>query len=591
MLDRPQHRLRASSQGTYTSPAVFAEEQAAIFDEDWVMVARAGALAQPGAYLTARLGPRPVAVVRQDDGTLRAFANVCLHRYARLLDGVGRARRIVCPYHAWTYDLAGRLIGLPDRDGFCAVATRDLALEELACEEHLGFVFVALRHGLTPVATRLAALSELLAPYRLATWQDRHIVHQEVWEGNWKFVVENFIESYHTTYAHKGSIGPTNPTDLAERGPTGHAHFNTHSNSYRPEDLPPVHNPRLGEADRNKFHVVGLYPNGLAAVDANFMWWMALEPVTAERTQARWGLSFAPEAMAEMADAEDFVARIRRTIEIATVEDKEMVARAQDGAGFGDTTIALAGDFSNGNDGIVSKTARSVAGLEGGTIHLFELTVSHYLLSRALEENGLSLRDVNTVNITDADITPAYVGSAQIEHAVAWNPMLMTMNASVDGSAIIFDSSSTPEEIVDVMLFHTETVAQHPDFVRAVVGAWYETMQIMSGAQGEEARAEMIADLADMSGGSVEDFQAQLDSTRMYYDPKDAYELLTSERHKKTWDFVRTFSYDVGLFGEMAESKDFVGIEFPDGDILGNPENVKLRINADFTAMAVNGDL
>ena len=67
--------------------------------------------------------------------------------------------------------------------------------------------------------------------------------------------------------------------------------------------------------------------------------------------------------------------------------------------------------------------------------------------------------------------------------------------------------------------------------------------------------------------------------------------LLTSDRHKKTWDFVRTFSFDVGLFGESAPDKDFVGIEFPDGEILGDPNNVQLRINADFTKMAVDGEL
>lgn len=260
-------------------------------------------------------------------------------------------------------------------------------------------------------------------------------------------------------------------------------------------------------------------------------------------------------------------------------------------AGGVDTTIALAGDFSNGNDGILSKTVEDVASLKGETIHLFELTVSHYLLSRALEENGLSLRDVNTVNITDADIAPAYIGSGDIKHAVAWNPMLLAMNQGVEGSKRIFDSSKTPEEIVDVMLFHTDTVAEHPEFVKAFVGAWYETMEIMSGKKGEEAQTAMIADLADMSGGTVEDYQAQLDSTKMYYDPAEAYDLMTSDRHKTTWDFVRTFSFDVGLFGESAPDKDFVGIEFPDGSILGDPDNVKLRINADFTKMAIDGEL
>jgi NitT/TauT family transport system substrate-binding protein len=258
-------------------------------------------------------------------------------------------------------------------------------------------------------------------------------------------------------------------------------------------------------------------------------------------------------------------------------------------AGGVDTSVVLAGDFSNGNDGILSKTVDSVAALEGETIHLFELTVSHYLLSRALEMNDMSLPDVSTVNITDADIAPAYIGSDEIAHAVAWNPMLLQMEQSVEASKLIFDSSQTPEEIVDVMLMHTETVKEHPEVAKALVGAWYETMELMGS--GTPEAEEMIADLADMSGGSVEDYKAQLDKTKMYYDPAEALDLMTSERHKTTWDFVRTFSYEVGLFGENAESPDFVGIEFPDGSILGDPENVKLRIDSSFTDMAAKGEL
>lgn len=279
-----------------------------------------------------------------------------------------------------------------------------------------------------------------------------------------------------------------------------------------------------------------------------------------------------------------FVARDLDAMAVASMDGLTIPA-----AGGVDTTIALAGDFSNGNDGIVSKTADSVKDLKGETVHLFELTVSHYLLSRALEAEGMSLRDVKTVNITDADIGPAYIGSDEIKHAVTWNPVLLQMENAVEGDKRIYDSASTPEEIVDVMLFHTDTVESDPDFVKAFVGAWYETMQIMSG--GDAAAEAMIADLADMSGGSVEEYKAQLASTKMYYTAEEAYAAMTAPKHKEVWDFVRTFSYDVGLFGEDAPSKDFVGIEFPDGTVLGDEGNVKLRINAEFTKMAVEGKL
>ncbi|TVQ57233.1 MAG: aromatic ring-hydroxylating dioxygenase subunit alpha [Rhodobacteraceae bacterium] len=335
MLDRDAvHTLRAGAQRDYTDPAVLAREQEALFDRDWVMVTRAGAAPNPGDYVAAKLGERPIAVVRQKDGTLRAFANFCLHRYVKLLEGSGNARRIVCPYHAWTYDISGQLIGVADREGFCNVDTRDMALEELACDVWEGFVFVSRRLDLAPVSQRLSKLSDYLAHYAVGSYEDRHFVETEIWEGNWKAVVENFIESYHTTYSHKGSIGPTNPTKLAE---PGHAHegFSIHSNSYAPEHLPEVHNAAIDADERRQFHVVSLYPNGVAAIDPNFMWWMAMEPLGPGRTNARWGVSFSPAAMAGMADPEKFVADIVRVLEIATEEDQEMVRRVQEGAAFG----------------------------------------------------------------------------------------------------------------------------------------------------------------------------------------------------------------------------------------------------------------
>lgn len=327
-------RLRAAPQQAYTDEELFAEEQRLIFDREWVLIGRGGTMPEAGDYITARVGKRPVVAIRQKDGSLRAFANFCLHRYARLLDGRGHVGRIVCPYHAWTYDISGALVGITDRDGFCDVDKRDLALEELACQEWQGFVFVARAGDLAPVSERLAALGEHLRRYGLEHYEDRHAVDNEIWQANWKLVFENFVECYHVTYAHKQSIGPTNPTKLAELGPRDQEHFSIHHNPYRVEDYPQVHNEALDADERRQLHVIGIYPNGLMAVDPNFLWWMMLEPLGIDRTNARWGLAFSPDAMRGMADAEGFVEKIREVIRIATDEDKEVVARVQDGVGF-----------------------------------------------------------------------------------------------------------------------------------------------------------------------------------------------------------------------------------------------------------------
>ncbi|MBB96596.1 MAG: hypothetical protein CML68_18610 [Rhodobacteraceae bacterium] len=332
--------IEAAPQSAYTDPAVLQAEMRAVFESDWVMVGRAGIIPEPGDYFTCLVGAKPVVVIRQQDGSIAAMGNFCLHRYARLLDGAGTAKRIVCPYHHWTYQMTGELMGVPDRKGFDEDTIKGRRLDPLACEVVLGFIYVSVRHDLPPVADRLKGLAPLIEAFDLGAYEDRVVQHEELWEGNWKLVIENFIESYHTTYTHPRSIGPTNPGHAAEFGPWGDPGFAIHSNSYRDEDIPETCIPALTEDEKRRFYVMSLFPNGLAALDPNFVWWMSLEPLGPGRANARWGLSFAPGRMAQP-DADAFVRSICEVIGIATGEDKEMVVRVQDGAAFASTTPGL----------------------------------------------------------------------------------------------------------------------------------------------------------------------------------------------------------------------------------------------------------
>ena len=331
----PDAPLRGALQAEYTSQAVFDRELTQVFDQDWVLVGRQGTIPNPGDYMTASMGRRPIVCLRQKDGSIRAFANFCLHRYAQLLNGRGTVGRIVCPYHAWTYETTGRLIGITDPNGFGTACKDNMGLRELGCEVWLGFVFVSLRRDLPSIARKLAPLATHLAHYELDTYEDRYVIDDEIWAGNWKFVYENFVECYHVTHAHKGSIGPTNPTRLAETGPRGEAQFSVHYNPYRPEDYPEIHNEALDGDERRRLLVIGIYPNGLVAIDANFVWWMMLEPQALDRTNGRWGLSFSPKAMRNMKDPAGYAEKIREVIRIATDEDKRVVAAVQKGAAFG----------------------------------------------------------------------------------------------------------------------------------------------------------------------------------------------------------------------------------------------------------------
>ncbi len=250
-----------------------------------------------------------------------------------------------------------------------------------------------------------------------------------------------------------------------------------------------------------------------------------------------------------------------------------------------DSTALIIGDFSNGNDGIVSKTAKDVAGLANSEVYLVELSVSHYLLARALEEAALSERDLTVVNMSDADLVGAFTSSDDIGHVVTWNPLLAEVAAYPDASKL-FDSSQIPGEIIDMMVVNTEVLDANPDFGKALTGAWYETMALMAG--DDEAAIAARTAMAEASGTDLAGYDAQLASTQMFFDPAEAVAFTESPDLVTTMDSVRQFSDRHGL---LEGGVDYVGIGFPDGSTLGDEGNIKLRFTPAFMAMAAEGAL
>jgi NitT/TauT family transport system substrate-binding protein len=256
-------------------------------------------------------------------------------------------------------------------------------------------------------------------------------------------------------------------------------------------------------------------------------------------------------------------------------------------AGGVDSTALISGDYSDGNDGVVLKGGKSLKNIKGQNVNLVELSVSHYLLARALDTVGMSERDVRVVNTADADIVSAFV-SPDVTATVTWNPQLNEVRKA-EGAAMVFDSSKVPGEIIDLMVVNTETLKQSPALGKALVGAWYETLALMKdgGPKGTEALTAM----ATASGTDLTGYKSQLATTKMFYTPAEAVAFATNPDLVKSMDLVRTFSFDHGLLGEGARTVDAVGIAFPGGKVLGDAKNVKLRFDADTMKMAAEGKL
>ncbi|MEQ8695569.1 MAG: putative urea ABC transporter substrate-binding protein, partial [Bauldia litoralis] len=257
------------------------------------------------------------------------------------------------------------------------------------------------------------------------------------------------------------------------------------------------------------------------------------------------------------------------------------------GGGGLESTALIIGDFSNGNDGIVSKTAKTIADLKGSQLNLVELSVSHYLLARALDTARLKEKDIKVVNTSDADMVAAFKTSG-VKTVVTWNPLLSEV-AKEPGAKVLYTSAQIPGEIIDMMVVNTQTLKENPAFGKALVGAWYEIMSIMS--KNDKAGIEARTAMGKKSGTDLAGYDAQLKSTKMFYKPADAVAFATSPELVKTMDKVRNFLFSHNILGEGAKSADFTGMAFPDGKTLGDTKRVKLRFDATYMKMAADGKL
>jgi NitT/TauT family transport system substrate-binding protein len=257
-------------------------------------------------------------------------------------------------------------------------------------------------------------------------------------------------------------------------------------------------------------------------------------------------------------------------------------------AGGVDSTALIVGDFSNGNDGVVLKgQGKKLEDIKGQKVNLVELSVSHYLLVRGLTGIGLRERDVKIVNTSDADVVAAFSTTASTA-VVTWKPQLSTVLATANAQ-LVFDSSKIPGEILDLMVVNTATLAANPKLGKALVGAWYETLSLMSknDAAAQAARTAM----AKASGTDLAGYASQLATTHLFVTPTDAFQFVTADSIVKTMDLVRKFSFDHGILGQGAGSADVVGIQFPGGKVLGDAKNLKMRFDPSYMKMALDGTL
>ncbi len=186
----------------FTSEEIFQQEWERIFARQWLCIGRGSELAQPGSYVLADVGAENLIVTRDTAGAVHAFFNVCRHRGARVCsEPTGARTSLQCPYHAWTYDLHGRLIGAPTMQDVAGFDRADYPLIPVAAAEWEGFIFINLAQDAEPFEHVYAPLMGKFAAWKLPGLQAvRRIVYDVA--ANWKLIFQNYSECYHCPTLH-----------------------------------------------------------------------------------------------------------------------------------------------------------------------------------------------------------------------------------------------------------------------------------------------------------------------------------------------------------------------------------------------------
>jgi Rieske 2Fe-2S family protein len=220
-IRRPYRGARLLPGRTYHDTAIHDWEREQFLRHDWVIVGREAEAPQAGTYFTTELDGEPLLVVRGRDDRLRAFYNVCQHRGTAVVEEpCGKAVRFQCPYHAWIYDLEGKLVRAKHTEDLEDFSLDDFGLNSVRLETWQGFVFLNLDPYAAPLADQLGDLVERFARFDFAALRPARTITYDV-AANWKFIAENYSECYHCPGLHP-QLNQLTPYDVgAEYVPDG----------------------------------------------------------------------------------------------------------------------------------------------------------------------------------------------------------------------------------------------------------------------------------------------------------------------------------------------------------------------------------
>lgn len=315
----------------YTADEFYEREVERIFFKTWNFIGREDEIPEPGDYLVLEMFGESVIVIRDASGRANAFVNTCRHRGARLLDGSGRCRAIICPYHGWTYGLDGVLIGARGMEKTLDFDRSRIALTTIRLETWAGFMFISFCAEAESLMEHLGDLPEKFAPYN---FDDMVCVRRKEYDlrCNWKIYLENAMEDYHTPVVHKSSIGLQETVPEETLGNWDSIRMKSESSiAVLPEDGTPFpHIEGLSGRPAGGSYFTVIYPNTFFGTTHDCMWWLQEIVQGPCSTKVVIGSCF-PRATVARPDFETQVTKYYRRWDSSVPEDNAISERQQAG--------------------------------------------------------------------------------------------------------------------------------------------------------------------------------------------------------------------------------------------------------------------
>lgn len=314
----------------YWNDDIAAAEERNIFRKDWICPGLAAEIPNTGDYLTYTIAGEPIYCIRDKSGEVKTYSNVCRHRMMQLLEGSGTTSRVVCPYHAWTYDLNGQLIGAGHMERSNGFDKTKICLPEIRTEIWNGWIYVTLNPDARPVRESLAPLHDVVERYGMENYVP--VVKEEhVWKTNWKLLTENFMEGYHLPVAHKATVGAWFALKETVFPEEVNEHF-TYQTFVKNGDATygKAHsdNTRLKGKWRNTSILPTVFPTHMYVLAPDHLWYLSLRPRGVGEVDIRFGVAIAPEvdAMLSYADErEAWISELVTFFEHVNTEDRQVV--------------------------------------------------------------------------------------------------------------------------------------------------------------------------------------------------------------------------------------------------------------------------